>query len=453
MPFVNESGNADVEYLSDGMTESLINSLSQLPKLNVKARSSVFRYKGKDVEPQDIAAKLSVQALLNGRVIQRGDGLTLYLSLVDAYNGNLIWGEQYNRKLTDLVALQQEIARDVSNKLRVKLSSAEQQKLSQNHTENFEAYHLYLKGRFFWNRRTEEGLRKGLGYFEQALLEDPQYALAYIGLADSYNVLGFYSYLSPKESFLKAKVAAEKALKLNEELSEAHSSLAYAMLYYDWDFASAEREFRRAIELNPNYPIAHQWYGNLLTAMGRWDEALQEFKRAQELDPLSLVITAVPGWTYYYARQYDKAVEFCHKAIEMDRNFALAHDWLGQAYERKGMYEEAISEFKEALSLSGQSPEITALLAHAYAVSGNKRQAQAILDDMIELSQGRYVPPYHIATIYVGLGDKNQAFKWLNVAYNDRQNILVFLKHDARLDNLRDDPRYQDLLRRIGLPQ
>jgi tetratricopeptide (TPR) repeat protein len=344
------------------------------------------------------------------------------------------------------------LQKDVADNLKIKLSGADEQQLNKQYTADVEAYQLDLKGRFFWNRRTEEGLRKGIKYFEQAITKDPGYSLAYVGLADTYNVLGFYGFLPPKEAFPKAKAAARQALALNEKLAEAHNSLAYAVLYYDWDFMTAEKEFTRAIELNPKYPIAHQWYGNLLTATGRWEEAIQEFKRAQELDPLSLVITAVPAWTYYYARQYDRGVEPCLKAIEMDENFALAHDWLGQVYERKGMYEKAIAAFKKGLTILSNDPETAALLAHAYAVSGNKREAQVILDDLLEHLSQRYVSPYHIATVYVGLGNKVRALKWLETAFNDRQNMLILLKHDPRMDNLRSDPRFGELLRRIAKP-
>ncbi len=452
LPFSNESGNPDIEYLSDGMTEMLISNLSQLPNLKVKARTSVFRYKGKEVSVQQIGRELKVKAILSGRVVQRGQDLLLSLWLVDTDTEENVWSKQYNRKMSDLITLQSEIAKDVADNLKIKLSGADEQQLNKQYTADVEAYQLDLKGRFFWNRRTEEGLRKGIEYFEQAMSRDPGYSLAYVGLADSYNLLGFYGFLPPKEAFPKAKAAARQALALNEKLAEAHNSLAYAVLYYDWDFMTAEKEFTRAIELNPKYPIAHQWYGNLLTATGRWEEAIQEFKRAQELDPLSLVITAVPAWTYYYARQYDRGVEPCLKAIEMDENFALAHDWLGQVYERKGMYEKAIAAFKKGLTILSNDPETAALLAHAYAVSGNKREAQVILDDLLEHLSRRYVSPYHIATVYVGLGNKVRALKWLETAFNDRQNMLILLKHDPRMDNLRSDPRFGELLRRIAKP-
>ncbi len=450
LPFINESGNADLEYLSDGMTETLISNLSQLPKVKVKARTSVFRYKGKAINVQQIGKELIVKSILSGRVLQRGQDLLVSLWLVDTNTEENVWSKQYNKKMTDLITLQSEIAKDVAENLKIELSGTDENQLNKQQTSDVEAFQLDLKGRFFWNKRTEEGLRKGVEYFEQAIAKDPGYPLAYVGLADSYNIIGFYNFLPPKEAFPKAKAAARQALVLDEKLSEAHNSLAYVLLYYDWDFAAAEEEFKRAIELNPRYAVAHQWYANLLTAMGRWDEAIQQFKRSQELDVLSPVITAVPAWTYYYARQYDRAIQPCLKAIEMDANLALAYNWLGQAYERKGMYEKAIAQFKEGLRISPDDFNLKALLAHVYAASGNKREAQVNLNDLLESGSKRYVSPYHLATIYTSLGDKDNAIKWLETSLNNRQHILIFLKYDSRMDDLRSDPRFTFLLQRIS---
>jgi TolB-like protein/class 3 adenylate cyclase/Flp pilus assembly protein TadD len=450
LPFINESGNADLEYLSDGMTETLISNLSQLPKVKVKARTSVFRYKGKAINVQQIGKELIVKSILSGRVLQRGQDLLVSLWLVDTNTEENVWSKQYNKKMTDLITLQSEIAKDVAENLKIELSGTDENQLNKQQTSDVEAFQLDLKGRFFWNKRTEEGLRKGVEYFEQAIAKDPGYPLAYVGLADSYNIIGFYNFLPPKEAFPKAKAAARQALVLDEKLSEAHNSLAYVLLYYDWDFAAAEEEFKRAIELNPRYAVAHQWYANLLTAMGRWDEAIQQFKRSQELDVLSPVITAVPAWTYYYARQYDRAIQPCLKAIEMDANLALAYNWLGQAYERKGMYEKAIAQFKEGLRISPDDFNLKALLAHVYAASGNKREAQVNLNDLLESGSKRYVSPYHLATIYTSLGDKDNAIKWLETSLHNRQHILIFLKYDSRMDDLRSDPRFTFLLQRIS---
>lgn len=335
LPFQNEGGNPDVEYLSDGMTESLINSLSQLPKLNVKARTSVFRYKGKEVEPHQVGSDLNVQAILSGRVVQRGDDLTLYLSLVDGRNGNQLWGEQYNRKLTNLVTLQNEIARDVANKLRTRLSGTDEQKLAKNYTENEEAYQLYLKGRYFWNKRTGDDINKSIEYFNQAIAKDPNYALAYTGLADSYVILPSYTPTRGKEAYPKAQVAATKALELNDKLAEAYTALAYIREFFDWDFVNAERDFKRSIELNANYPTARQWYGEYLSAMGRHGEAIVQIKRAQELDPLSLIINRELGTAFSFAGQYDQAIEQLRKTLDMDSSFVPAHHELGWAYTQK----------------------------------------------------------------------------------------------------------------------
>lgn len=453
LPFVNESGNAEVEYLSDGISESLINSLSQLKQLKVVARTTAFTYKNSQTDPREAGRRLGVDTVLTGKVTLRGDTLIVQTDLINVADGSQIWGEHYTRQLADLLSVQENIAREILSRLQPRLSGEFDRQLAELNPNSSRAYQFYLKGRFFWNRRTEEEIKKGIGYFEQAIAEDPAYALAYVGLADAYNVMGFYSFLSPAESFPKAKQAAKKALELNAEMAEAYNSLAYATLYYDWDFAAAEKGFVRAIELQPNYSVAHQWYGNLLTAMGRWDEALKEFERAQELDPLSPIITAVPAWTYIYARQYDNAFEPCRKSLELDQNFAPARNWLGQAYERKGEYDKAVAEFTEALKLSDGSPEISAMLAHAHAVSGNERQARIILDDLLKLSKQRYVSPYHIAIVYAGLGDRERSLEWLEAAVGDKQNLLIFLRFDARMDDLRSDSRFQNIIKKTGLPQ
>jgi DNA-binding winged helix-turn-helix (wHTH) protein/TolB-like protein/Tfp pilus assembly protein PilF len=453
LPFVNQSNSNDLEYLADGISESLINSLSELRQLKVVARATSFTYKNRNLDPLDVGRQLRVDAVLTGKLTLLEDTLVAQVDLINVEDGSQLWGERYTRKLGDLPSIPQGISREIVKRLQPRLESEIAKHSEQRFSLSSEAYQLDLKGRFFWNRRTEEGLQKGIGYFEQAIAQEPEYALAYVGLADSYNVMGFYSFLPPDQAFPKAKVAAGKALELDQDLAEAYNSLAYANLYYDWNFESAEKAFLRTIELKPNYSVAHQWYGNLLTARGRWDEALLSFRRAQDLDPLSPVITAVPAWTYYYARQYDKAIEPCGKAIELDPNFALAHTWLGQAYERKGDHQRALTEFKQALNISKGAPEVAALLAHAYAVAGDRNSALVIVDELIERSKHRYVSPYHIATVYVGLGDTESAFKWLEIALKDRQHVMIFLNYDPRLDDLRSDARFQDLSRRMGLPQ
>jgi TolB-like protein/Tfp pilus assembly protein PilF len=451
MPFVNDSGNADVEYLSDGMTETLISSLSQLPNVNVKGRSSVFRYKGKETDPQTIGKELNVQAILNGRVAQRGDQLRLTLELVDASTENVIWSQQYKRKEADLVALQSEIALDVSTKLRTKLSGADEQKLTKSYTANPEAYQLYLRGRFYWNKRTGESLRKSVEYFNQAIEKDPNYALAYAGMADAYGLIPFFFAGPPQDYFPKAKAAAKKALEIDDTLAEAHTSLALVLLVYDWNIAEANRELQHAIELNLNYPTAHHWYGENLGAMGRFDEAIAELKRAQALDPLSLIINADLGEVYIWARQYDKAIEQLRKTIEMDQSFYYAHWRLGVAYEMKGSLQQAIAEYQSARELN-DDPWVLALLGHAYAISGKKDEALKTLDKLRETSKQRYVSEYAFAAVYAGLGEKDQAFQWLEKGYEDRNDLLIQLNVDPLFDNLRSDPRFADLVRRIGLP-
>ena len=451
LPFVNESGNSDVEYLSDGMTESLINSLSRLPRLSVKARNSVFRYKGKDVEPQQIAAELNVQAILNGRLVQRGDDLTLYLSLVDARTGNQIWGEQYNRKLSDLVTLQGEIAVDVSNKLRVRLSGTDEQKLSKNYTVNGEAYQLYLKGMYEWKKHTLKDFQKGIEYFNQALEIDSNYALAYQGLSASYGVLG-NAYLPPNENFPKSKAYAAKALAIDDTLSEAHVVMGAARLFYDWDWVETEKEFKRAQTLNPHYADAHQLYAAYLETTGRFGEALGEAKRAQELDPLSALHNTEVGIALYYARQYDQSIVELEKTLNLEPRHVGAYFLLGEAYEQKKMYTQAIATYQKGITQAERHPWLIAGLGHAYALSGERDKAQHALDELREVSKNRYITPYLIAVVYVGLGNKDQAFVWLDKAYQDRSFFLIWLKVEPLFDPLRDDPRFQDLVRRVGLP-
>ena len=345
LPFVNASGNSDIEYLSDGLTESLITSLSQLPRLSVKARSTVFHYKGKDVTPQQVGSELSVQAVLNGRVVQRGDQLTLSLELVDARTGNQIWGEQYNRKTADLVSLQSEIARDVSSKLQLKLSGADEQKLTKNYPVNAEAYQLYLRGRFYWNKRTPTDFKKSIEYFQQAIAVDPNYALAYAGLADGYALLSAFGVIPPHEGTPKAREFALKALSLDNSLGEPHATLALKLQDYDFDFAGAEREFKLSIALNPNYATAHQWYGELLGRLGRFEEAFAEFRRALEIDPLSLPVNWHYGRSLYVARKYDESLAQLKKTLELDANFPGVHGTLAQVYQAKGNYAESVEEY------------------------------------------------------------------------------------------------------------
>ncbi|HEY8186956.1 MAG TPA: protein kinase, partial [Pyrinomonadaceae bacterium] len=451
LPFANTSGDPEIEYLSDGISESLINSLSQLPQLKVIARSSSFRYKGKDDDPRDVATALGVEAILTGRVTQRGDSVVISTELMDARDRTQIWGAQYNRKLTDLVSLQGEIAGEIVEKLKLKVSGGEKG-LDKHYTENNEAYQLYLKGRFYWNKRTGDSLKKSIEYFNQAIEKDPSFALAYAGLADCYLVPA--NPLPPREKMPKAKAAAMRALELDETLAEAHTSLARVAHVYTWDWPGAEKEFKRALELNPRYATAHQWYGGYLETMGRYDEAMAERKLAQELDPFSLVINFEAGLAFYFARNYDQAIDQFQKTLELDPNFLPAHGSLAAAYEQKGMYDKATAEFKDLTFKGSEWPMGVATLGHIYAVSGKKDEAQAVLNQLKDRSSQEYVPANSIALVYAGLGDKDQAFAWLERAYEERAfAIAQGLKRDPRWDSLRSDPRFADLVRRIGVPQ
>jgi TolB-like protein len=450
MPFMNESGNTELEYLSDGMTDTLISSLSQLPNLSVKARSSVFRYKGKETNPQTIGKDLNVQAILNGRIAQRGDQLTLTLDLVDAQTENVIWSDRYIRKESTLIDLQSEIARDVSTKLRTKLSGTDEQKVAKTYTATPEAYQLYLKGLYHWNKRTPESLKSSLDHYSQAIAKEPAYAQAYAGLALTYVLLPEYSVSSPHETLPKAKSMARKALELDETLAEAHTALGYSLFSYDWNFAEADREFQRAIELNPNFATAHQWRGETLRASQRFDEAIAEGKRARELDPFSLIINHALGLTYLYARQYDQAIEQFRKTVELDQNWYNGHLFLGFGYEAKGLHREAIAEYQKAVALN-EDPYALAFLGHVYGVSGRKDEALKILTQMSEIAKQRYVPAYSFGMVYAGLGDKTQAFQWLERSYQDRAYDVIYLNVDPQFDSLHSDPRFADLVRRVGL--
>jgi eukaryotic-like serine/threonine-protein kinase len=450
LPFVNQSRDQETEYVSDGLTESIINSLTQLRNVRVIARSSVFHYKGKDKDPLAIGKELGVRALLTGRVMQRGDNLLVSAELIDLRDNKQVWGEQYERKVSDLLAVQRDIARDITANLRLKLSGTEQKSLTKQYTNNAEAYQLYLKGRFYWNERTADAFKKAIEYFNQAIEQDPNFALAYAGLADSYVLLPGYAAGSPEESYPKAKWAAKKALEIDDSLAEAHASLGNSLFLSDWNFADSNREFQRAIELNPNYAAAHHWYGGNLLIMAKFDDAISEMNRAQELDPLSLIINTELGTTYLYARQYDKSIEQLRKTLGMDQSFYYAHYSLGMAYVMKGSVEEALAEYQKARQLN-DDPFVLALLGHHYAVSGKKEEALQTTEQLKEISKQRYVPAYALAIIYAELNEKEQAFLWLEKSYQAHEGYVTILKIDPFLDHLRSDPRFADLMRRVGL--
>ena len=451
LPFANETGDSNAEYLSEGISESLINSLSQLPSVKVIARSSTFKYKGTEVDLQEVSKALGVEAIVTGRVTQRGENLSISVELVNASDKSQMWGEHYDRKLSDLLAIQREIASEIVEKLKLKVSGEE--KGSKHYTESNAAYQLYLKGRFFWNKRTAEALKKSIEYFNQAIDIDPRFALAYAGLADCYVVPA--NRLPPREAMPKAKAAAIRALELDETLAEAHASLGRVFSAYDWNWTSAEKEYKRAIELNPRYAVAHQWYGGYLAIMGRRDEAIAERKRAVELEPLSTIINFELGLAFYYARDYDRAIEQFKKTLELDQNFPSVHNFLPAAYEQKGMYNEAVAGFNKAIPLTSKSEWTLSMagLGRLYAVIGKKSEARKLLNELKQRSPQEYVPASSIALIYAGLGEKDQAFVWLDKAYEQRVFLMHNIKLDPRWDSLRSDPRFEDLIRRIGLPE
>ena len=453
LPFANTGADPNLEYLCEGITESIITSLSQLPKLRVMARASVFRYKVREADPQVVGRELAVRAVLLGRVAQLKDTLSIWTELVDARDGSHLWGEQYHRKLADIFAIQEGISQEISENLRLRLTGEEKKRMTKRYTESAEAYQLYLKGRYHWNKRTGEGLKKGIQYFQQAIEKDPGYALAYTGLADCYNLLSLYSELPPREAMPKAKAAALQALEIDDSLAEAHNSLAYAKLYYDWDWNGAEGEFRRALALNPNYAIAHHWYHEYLAAMGRFEESQAQILRAQELDPLSLMISADVGWGLYFARRYDEALEQLRKTLELEPNFVMAHFILGLTYLQKGQFQQSAAELQKAIALSGDSPLTLALgvLGHVSAASGRKHEAHRMLERLSALSRQRYVSSYSLAIIYTGLGEKDAVFASLRKACEERHDRLIYLNVEPIFDGIRADPRFRDLLRPIGL--
>ena len=453
LPFVNASADPNMEYLSDGVTENLINSFSQLPKLRVIPRSRVFGYKGTEMDPEKIGHDLNVRAVLTGRVTQRGDSLNIQTELVDVAKDSQLWGRQYNRKSSEIITVQEEIAKNVSERLGLQPTRAEEKRLTKRYTEDPEAHRLYLKGRYVWGRRTTTTIQQASAYFQQAIDKDPGYALAWAGLADCYALYAFYGAASPEDAIPKAKEAAAKALEIDDTIAEAHASLIWVKSSYDWDWPGAEREYKRTVELNPNYVENLTYYfSGPLTAMGRLDEALAMAKRREEIDPLSLINSTLVGRTLSFERQYDQAIAQLRRVLDTDANFAQAHLYLGLAYEQEDRFEEAIAEFQKGSSISGGDPRMTGALGHAYAVSGRKDQAQNVVVELKQLSKQRYVAPFEIAVIYMGLGEKEQTFEWLEKAYLDHSPWLIWLNVDPRFDSLHGDPRYRDLRRRMGLP-
>ncbi len=450
LPFDNLSGDPQNAYFSEGVQDEILTRLAKIAELKVISRTSTQRFKSAPNDLRQIAQQLGVANILEGSVQKANDQVRVNVQLINALTDAHLWADTYDRKLTDIFAVETEIAKTVADMLQAKLTGSEQHVIAARPTENTEAHQLYLKGRFFWNKRTGNDLKKSIDYFEQAIAADPNYALAYAGVADGYVWLPGYTAGTPRDSYPKAKAAAKKALELDDTLAEARTSLAIAIWLYDFDSSQANREFQRAIELNPNYAIAHQQYGNVtLSALGRFDDAIAEGKRAVELDPLSLVINTDLGSNYCYARRYDEAIAQLRKTLEMDAGFYIAHIVLSQALDAKGARDAAIVEYQKARTLN-DDPSVLGLLGRAYGLSGNKMEAEKILDQLKKLSQERYVSAYSFALVYLGLGDKEEALRWLEQSYQDRAGSDIgYIRVDPLLDPLRGDPRFEALAEKI----
>ena len=452
LPFGNAGGDPEHEYLSDGITGSLINILATLPKLRVMAQSTVSRFKARELDPQAVGRELGVRAVLTGRIMQSGGSLRIGTELVDVATGSLLWGAQYDRKPGDIFVVQDEISNEISEKLRLQLTRAEKKQLTKRHTRNVEAYQLYLKGRHHWNRWTEEGFYKAIEHFRQAVDNDPTYAMAYAGLADCYVLLGWNSYLPPKNAFPKGKAAARAALQLDPDLAEAHTTLAALLWLDDWEWEKAQTEFKRSLELSPTYPTANHWYAEYAMTMGRHEEAMIRIKKSQDLDPLSLIISVAVGWAHYFARRYDDAIEQLRRTVDLDPNYPVTYWILGLSLRKTGRHELAITEGEKGVKLSGGSPLMRAALAHTLGTAGRTNEALQILDDLTELAKQKYVAPYYFAGIYLGLGEKERAIECLQKCYEEHSHWLIYLHLDPSMDDLRYNPGFQELLQRIGLP-
>jgi len=454
MPFVNDSGNADIEYLSDGMTETLIGSLTNVPDLSVKARSIVFRYKGKETDAKTIGKELNVQAILNGRIAQHGDELTLSLELMDVTTENAIWSQQYTRKQTDIVSLQSQIAKDVSTKLKARLSGAEESKITRSATIDPEAYQAYLKGRFYWNQRGQAPgkMAAAIEQFNAASTKDPNYALAYAGLADCYALLPQETGALPSETLPQAKAFANRALEIDDSMAEAHATLGL-INYASWQWRDAEKEFRRAIELNPNYPTAHQWYSGLLGSMGRTEERLAEIKNASALDPLSPVISVNVGLAYLERQDLSAAADQLNKTLEITPNYFVVHSILAITDLKLGKGDEALDHAHKAVELSKRHVYSLSVSGVVNAGLGRRSEALALIREIEQKPVAGDSDKYYIASVYAYLGDKDEAFAWLEKSFQDRNNALSGMRIDPFVEPLWDDARFKDMLRRMGLPE
>ena len=458
LPLENLSADSRQDYFADGMTEDLITQLSKLGDLKVISHTSVMRYKGTNTPLPQIARELNVDAVVEGAVQLSGNRVRITAQLVDGRSDQHIWADDYDRDLSDVLLLQSDVARDIAKQIDLKLTPQQQQRLAKGaHPVNPDAYQSYLLGRYYWNKRTADGLAQAGKYFQQAIQQDPNYAPAYAGLSDYFaflTLIGGPEILPPNQAMVQAKAAAVKAVQLDDSSSEAHSSMGHILHNSDWDFEGAEREFKRAIELNPNYAMAHHWYAHLLMQVGRTDESLAQARLAQELDPLSPFINNGLARQYYLSRQYDKAIAQCRVVMEIDPTYLPARTQLALAYEQKGMLTEAVSTMEQVRKLAGEKtdlPMVHALLAHAYALAGRKADAQSELNVLTAIGQKRYVPPSYLAIVYLALGDKDRAFQYLNKGYQDRSEQLLYLGVEPLVDPLRSDPRFDVLLKQVGL--
>jgi eukaryotic-like serine/threonine-protein kinase len=451
LPFENASRDPEHEYLSDGIAGSLINNLATVPKLRVMAQSTMFRYKGRQTDPQAVGRELDVRAVLTGRVMQSGGSLRIGAELVDVATGSQLWGAQYDRKLGDIFAIQDDISEEISGRLRLRLTGAEKRRLTKRQTDDAEAYRLYLKGLHHWNRWTEDGFYKAIESFQQAVAKDAGYALAHTGLAIMYTLLGWNCYLPPKDAFPKGKVAALTSLQLDPDLGEAHAALAGPLWLYDWQWIEAKKAFKRSLQLNPHFPTGSHWYAEYLMTMGCHEEAIVMMKKSRELDPLSLIINVAIGWACYMARRYDEAIEQLERTADLEPNFPITYWMLSLLYRKTGRYDLAITTGEKAVKLSGSSL-MGAALAHTYGKCGKTKEARQLLYDLTEVAEHKYVAPHILAVIHIGLGENDRAIEYLEESYREHSPWLLYLHIDPSMDDLRNDPRFQDLLRRVGLP-
>jgi adenylate cyclase len=452
LPFENRSEDKSNAYFAEGVQDEILTRLSKIADLKVTSHTSTQHYKSVPENLAETAKQLGVAHILEGSVQKSGDTVRVNVQLIKAANNSHVWAETFDRKLTDIFSVESDVAKAIADRLRAHITSQEEQVIAAKPTKNIEAYDAYLRGRYFWNKRTSDGIKHAIEHFQQSIERDPDFALGHAGLADSYIALTFYNFAAPHETMPKAKESAIKALALDNTLAEAHASLAHILMNYDWNWSAAEKEFKRSIELKPDYATAHEWYAiHYLTATGRLEEAVQEMKKALELEPASLVMNTFMGATLYYAGRYDEAIDQCHRTIEMDPNFTVAHWYLGLAYEQKQVLDAATEEFKKAISLSGGSPLMKAALGRAYAKSQKKHEANEMLNELNELSKQHYVSAYEVATIYVALGNNEQALQLLEEAYAEHSFHLVYLNVSPQFKPVSSDRRFQNLVQRIGL--